>query len=438
VSAWFASERWTFFRHEGEKWLSDVIGETKRQVMAMPGVAWFRKRWKEFLKYVMVLVDWVKKGLGWVVQKWKIVFNKGKKSEADMAEREKSVDDLEANTLPVRPAGFYHYHAERLANISTGSEPRPSDVTSLPASPGPEAASPSSPTPLLRSATEPPSSAAAAGSVLPVSASETTVAASTTGTTTDATAQAETRGKLLWRNAMKTVKMRSAVSSNLAALAMNAPGHPALNLGQGTHSGNLRNPMRQRTTSSTMTSDSGSASAGGSSTAIALSGRTTFGPRRQKTVLEEPVMLRSRVAMLIPKLKGLDVVQDIPAHQALVRHLQFSPDGKFLATSSWDRTSVIFRVAEPQFVTHRILAHTKGFVGQVAWAPTGNMLLTKLIRGIKVWNEVGLCFICFVCCMITLVVQDGVCQKTIDRPTFVESITWHPDADCWSRMYSAH
>ena len=41
----------------------------------------------------------------------------------------------------------------------------------------------------------------------------------------------------------------------------------------------------------------------------------------------------SRVANLVPKLRGLTLTQDLDAHQALVRHLQFSPNGKFLATS---------------------------------------------------------------------------------------------------------
>lgn len=41
----------------------------------------------------------------------------------------------------------------------------------------------------------------------------------------------------------------------------------------------------------------------------------------------------SRVASLVPKLRGLTLTQDLDAHQALVRHLQFSPNGKFLATS---------------------------------------------------------------------------------------------------------
>ena len=41
----------------------------------------------------------------------------------------------------------------------------------------------------------------------------------------------------------------------------------------------------------------------------------------------------SRVANLASKLRGLTPTQDLEAHQALVRHLQFSPNGKFLATS---------------------------------------------------------------------------------------------------------
>jgi hypothetical protein len=48
----------------------------------------------------------------------------------------------------------------------------------------------------------------------------------------------------------------------------------------------------------------------------------------------QPVpMQSSRVAGLVSKLRGLEPTQDLAAHQALVRHLQFSPNGKFLATS---------------------------------------------------------------------------------------------------------
>ncbi|KAG2144664.1 WD40-repeat-containing domain protein [Suillus bovinus] len=110
---------------------------------------------------------------------------------------------------------------------------------------------------------------------------------------------------------------------------------------------------------------------------------------------------------LIPKLKTLEPVQDLSVHTALVRHLQFSPSGKYLATSSWDRSSVIFRV-EDAFSIHAILVHVGGFIGQVAWSHSGALLLTRFPRGIKVWTE------------------DGLCKKTIERPHSVSSVVWLP------------
>ncbi|KAF9220007.1 hypothetical protein BS17DRAFT_810896 [Gyrodon lividus] len=78
-----------------------------------------------------------------------------------------------------------------------------------------------------------------------------------------------------------------------------------------------------------------------------------------------PALRGARVRNAMSKLKALDVSQDMGAHQALVLHLQFSPNGRYLATSSRDWTSAIFRVEE-SFTTHRILVHVRGFIGQVA------------------------------------------------------------------------
>jgi WD40 repeat protein len=47
---------------------------------------------------------------------------------------------------------------------------------------------------------------------------------------------------------------------------------------------------------------------------------------------------------MISKLAELAVKYDLSPHSALVRHMQFSPDGKFLATAGWDKSSVVFRV----------------------------------------------------------------------------------------------
>lgn len=61
----------------------------------------------------------------------------------------------------------------------------------------------------------------------------------------------------------------------------------------------------------------------------------------------------SRVGSLVPKLRRMEPVSDLSGHQALVKHLQFSPDGTLLATSSWDRTSLI---CEPTFFRNKIIS----------------------------------------------------------------------------------
>lgn len=190
---------------------------------------------------------------------------------------EEKSDDLEANTLPIQAAH------ERDTSVRS---PRMSDATApgspaSPRSPGsPEPTSPVSASPLL------------GGDTPQVSGSNSPVA----------------DGKQLWKNALRTVKMRSAVTSNMAALT------------------GMRIPRRQRTTSSTLAS--------------------TFGERKKTLMVDEPVKAvnRSRIAALVPKLKCLETTHDIAAHQALVRHLQFSPNGKFLATSRYD-----FLTGVPQY-----------------------------------------------------------------------------------------
>ncbi|KAF9244203.1 WD40-repeat-containing domain protein [Melanogaster broomeanus] len=124
------------------------------------------------------------------------------------------------------------------------------------------------------------------------------------------------------------------------------------------------------------------------------------------------VMRGDRVATAIDQLKALELSQELTSHQALVRHVQFSANGKYLATSSWDRTAVIFRVGE-SVTPHRTLVHVKGFVSQVAWSPNSRALLTRFTRGIKLWSE------------------DGVCKQTIDRGKNVNSVVWLPNGQAF-------
>ncbi|KAJ4463512.1 hypothetical protein C8J55DRAFT_309394 [Lentinula edodes] len=161
-------------------------------------------------------------------------------------------------------------------------------------------------------------------------------------------------GKELWRNALRIAKMNRAMSNHRSANYQ-------------TH--------RQRTSSSTSSVD----------------------------LKLDAIRVQSRLNALVPKLESLTPTQSKVAHRALIWNLQFSPDGKFLATSSWDKTSVIFRVQDSVISVYRRLAHPKGVVKQVAWSPGGHLLLTRLSRSINVWT-----------------------QKTISRPTIVESIVWLP------------
>lgn len=168
-------------------------------------------------------------------------------------------DDLEANILPV--SNGHSRNPSAMASVSqlpTGSE----SGNGIPASVAPSVSTSAGKSPTLTNAGEP-------GTPAP-----------------------PTRGKLLWRNALQTVKMRSVTAAPFG-----------------------RMPHRQRTTSSTL---------------------TNMGDRK-RTMAEEPVkaavVARSRLATLRPKLNILTATEGLEAHQALVRHLQFSPDGKFLATS---------------------------------------------------------------------------------------------------------
>ncbi|KAG6829712.1 hypothetical protein H0H92_003747 [Tricholoma furcatifolium] len=337
VSTWFASERYIYLRHQGKKWLSDALTEYTNMFLSLPGM----EQIKIFVEFVEDrLLQWWESLQRLCARLLCIGYARSSSSEHS--------NDIEAGP------GLPTAHRNNIP-FDTPTSPlrRASDATDHPTSPTFSLASPTI-------SEKPPSEAPT-----PVSP-----------------------GKRLWNNALRTVRMHSALSPLPS-----------------------REPRRRRTTSSNLP-----------------------GTERKKTLMvEEPgkIVSRSRVAALSPKLKELEATQDVAAHTALVKHLQFSPDGKYLATSSWDRTSVVFRVDDP-LVSHRILAHPAGFVGQVAWSPTGSLLLTKLQKGIKVWTaEVHSSYPAFVnyCTnqSVQFQLQEGVCRKTIDRKTFVEAVAWFPD-----------
>lgn len=101
-------------------------------------------------------------------------------------------------------------------------------------------------------------------------------------------------GKQRWREAFRAVRIRAAIADpDSTPVVVGTP----------------RAPSRRRTTSSNLTD------------------------RRRAHTPMKGAIAKSRLADLVPRLKVLEATQDLAAHTALVKHLQFSPDGKYLATS---------------------------------------------------------------------------------------------------------
>lgn len=239
VSAWFASERWTFLRHSGRKWLSDVLLEGTDKFFNLPGMDMIRFCIHKFEKSL----ERMRSSISKVGIRTVSMMSHGSGNGSD----DEKHDDIETGNGPILPLN----------------------------------SPPNSPTLKHRGTSD------------PLPETNGTISPTPTSPTTEGGApsifEEPSAGKQLWKNAIRTVKMRSAISSNIAAMA------------------SAKNPNRQRTSSST------------------LNGRkrsTGNGP-----------LLRSRVATLTPQLRCLQPTRDLTAHQALVKHMQFSPNGKFLATS---------------------------------------------------------------------------------------------------------
>ncbi|KAF5311124.1 hypothetical protein D9619_008077 [Psilocybe cf. subviscida] len=335
VSAWFASERWAFSRHRGQKWLSDILSEANDRFLQLPGMIWLSAVVAALLLRLL--------NIGRAVAGWGSQVSARVKS---CRTRSWEDDDLEASVLP------------------TTSPVTLSTVSKEPVSPRKQRTPDATTTIVTDFSTSP----------LPPPVPVNSPIETDFGTDSPPELPSiTTAGKRLWKNAVKNVQMRGTLSPPTAptvATVMTTP---------------RSEPIRKRTISSGL----------------------SF-PDKRYTRDSTPYV-GSRLSNLVPKLVELEVTHDLAAHTALVRHMQFSPDGRFLATSSWDKTSLIFEVAHP-FKPHRTLLHPHGFVGQVAWSPSGRYLLTKTARGVKLWTA-----------------DNGVCKKTINRPHSVEAVVWCPD-----------
>jgi len=242
VSAWFASERWVFARHNGKKWLQDSLDDFWDAAMSIPP-------FHQFVECLHALGLWTSS----ISHRTRAAAKHVSSAIASVVQRP-FVDALHSssseNSLSSSPA------PEAAGSIPQGSR-RGSEVTFAP------------PTTEIRSRQ-----------------------ASTTS---------------------------FALSSEMPSGVTSTPTSPSPRV---RFVQTVRNVIRMQQAASSYSQFSRS---------LTPTLLTPDGMHRKDT---QPMPVQSsRVATLVPKLRGLTLTQDLDAHQALVRHLQFSPNGKFLATS---------------------------------------------------------------------------------------------------------
>lgn len=117
---------------------------------------------------------------------------------------------------------------------------------------------------------------------------------------------------------------------------------------------------------------------------------TSFHPINRNTrETEGDITPAERLARITPLIGALRLTRGPQAHSAFVKHLQFSHNGRYLATCSWDRNIIVWRV-DPTFEVHKILPHPRdGRVSGLSWSKDG-VLLSRSYQTVQLWDvEVG-------------------------------------------------
>ena len=296
VSAWFVFERWTFSKHLGRKWLMDVLSETHQEFNRLPPIMWIRvvphrklKRLRNILVSAFMRTRSGIYAFGKKLVTWFACTSFRRSHPTEDAEKGQFMNGPTPNGKnlhPVSPTSPSPYKIS--SSIERLSTPDPKSPIS-PRSPTPRSPTPRSPTPGgdLTS----PSSAS-----LSIAPSETAVSTTESGNGVIVPGQAS--GQVI------------------------SPGRRRFaNLVRNVISANKLSPIQHRATRA-MSSPSSSGLSAAEREELAASRAGSPGNRGGG----------ARVASLIPTLKSLATTQNFQPHSALVRHLQFSPNGEFLAT----------------------------------------------------------------------------------------------------------
>jgi len=101
----------------------------------------------------------------------------------------------------------------------------------------------------------------------------------------------------------------------------------------------------------------------------------------------------------------------VSGHSAAVTSIAWSPDGKYLATGSWDNTAIIWNAATGEQV--RQLTGHRRFIASISWSPDGSRLATASWDDmVRIWD-----------------VSDGMVLATLHgEDGIASSVAWSPDS----------
>ncbi|KAF8710474.1 WD40 repeat-like protein, partial [Rhizoctonia solani] len=121
-------------------------------------------------------------------------------------------------------------------------------------------------------------------------------------------------------------------------------------------------------------------------------------------------------------------------HLDEVWRLEWSHDGRFLASASQDKTAIIWKIADLQpdadpttreCLAERVLSGHEYAVNALAWSPDDKILLTSAEHVIKMW-DVSVCRALFVLSFLRSFLRDPCRPPSSDRRTaYFKLPTWH-------------
>jgi len=280
VSAWFATERWIFMRYQGKKWLDDVLTEIT-ETMLQNRVVDISRHGIEKIGSGLLLANSVTFQILDATQaRFRAFFlssscisNRQDDPESALPTTNDYVPQASSDRSKESPAGALSSTGRKFRDKAPGS-------LSLHTNLGSSINGPRSPSIASQDKKSP---------IYDVFSHTNATLFPTGGGTVSA-------GKQRWMNAVRAVRLQAVGGEQSPTPTVGTPGEPS----------------RRRTGSSSNLTD-------------AL--------KKKASVTTKGAIAKSRSSSLIPKLKELEAVEDLAAHTALVKHMEFSPDGKYLATS---------------------------------------------------------------------------------------------------------